>query len=116
MRLMRHIGHRTPRNAAQASGGNSARHFGKEPRYLGLGRKPARLRARITHCTVNLDIELPRATLAQLDAGHAQFDKNVSHPESLRLVASAAAVMDDDVHQVRPSKVVARQSGDGAAS
>ena len=68
---------------------------------LGIGRKATGAAACVLQNAVDGDVELAGFAGAQLDLGRAQLFEAFPHPEGLRLVASSAAVFDQDFHFVK---------------
>jgi len=71
---------------------------------LVVGWKAAGLAAGVFERAIDGDVELARSAGAQLDFRRGQFFEAFPHTEGLRLVASSAAVFDQDFH---PDKVAA---------
>ena len=69
---------------------------------LGIGREAAGLAAGIFERAVDGDVELAGLTVTQLDSSRALLFEAFPHTEGLRLVASSAAIFDQDLH---PAKV-----------
>lgn len=63
-----------------------------------LGGKSSRLVARVPERAVDADVELARLAGLELDVRDAFGLQRVPHPEGLRQIASAAAVLDEHVH------------------
>lgn len=68
---------------------------------LGVGRKAAGLAAGIFECAVDSDVELAGLTGTQLDVGCTLLLEAFPHTEGLRLVASSAAIFDQDLHRAK---------------
>lgn len=69
---------------------------------LGVGREAAGLAAGVFECAVDGDVELTGLTRTQLDSCCTLLLEAFPHTEGLRLVASSAAIFDQDLH---PAKV-----------
>ena len=65
---------------------------------LGIGRKATGLAAGVFERAVDGDVELAGSTGAQLEVGRTQLFEAFPHTEGLRLVASSAAIFDQDFH------------------
>ena len=82
---------------------------GEEKRHLAfhqildlvVGREAARLGTGVLQSAIDGDVELAGSADAQLDVGRAQLLEAVPHTEGLRLVASGAAVLDQDFHAIK---------------
>ena len=68
---------------------------------LVVGREAAGLAAGVFQRAVNGDVELAGPADAQLDVGGAQLLEAIPHTEGLRLVASSAAILDQDFHAIK---------------
>jgi hypothetical protein len=68
---------------------------------LGIGRKAAGLAAGISERAVDGDVELAGSAGAQLEVGRAHLLEAFPHTEGLRLVASGAAIFDQDFHALK---------------
>jgi len=65
---------------------------------LGIGREAAGLGSGVAERAVDGDVELAGFAGAQLDVGVALLLEAIPHTEGLRLVASSAAIFDQDFH------------------
>ncbi len=65
---------------------------------LGIGRKATGLAAGVFERAADGDVELAGSTGAQLEVGRAHLLEAFPHTEGLRLVASSAAIFDQDFH------------------
>jgi len=65
---------------------------------LGIGREAAGLAAGVSERAVDADVELAGSAGAQLEVGRAHLFEAFPHTEGLRLVASGAAIFDQDLH------------------
>ena len=70
-------------------------------RDLVVGWKSTGLATRVFDGTIDRDVELAGFTRAQLDVGGAEFLEAFPHTEGLRLVASSAAIFDQDFHAAK---------------
>jgi hypothetical protein len=68
---------------------------------LGIGRKATGGAAAVSKRAVDGDVELAGFAQAQLEVGGAQFFEAFPHTEGLRLVASGAAIFDQDLHPIK---------------
>ena len=66
-----------------------------------VGRKPAGLAAGVLERAIDGDVELAGSADAQLDVGGAQLFEAFPHTEGLRLIASSAAIFDQDFHAIK---------------
>ena len=68
---------------------------------LGVGRKAAGLAAGISQRAIDGDVELAGFTGTHLNLGRALLLEAFPHTEGLRLVASSAAIFDQDLHRAK---------------
>ena len=84
----------------------------EQRRDLVVGRETAGLAASVFQGAIDDDVELAGFADAQFDVGRAQLLEVFPHTEGLRLVASSAAVFDQDLHAAKVATQACAIKGD----